>query len=160
MGVDYNIYVGPYIVVHNPLKASTEEYHSCPTENCNNHKIPISDGFCSKCGSKIQRMLRSCQNRIDFDYWNGFGGRLAEAFFEYKPDGCEDYQYLIPNMGNDVGIHIDAKSGESENVIDMETLANDNKRFFDRMKKELRKLSSVFGKNNVTVKWGVLCWQS
>jgi hypothetical protein len=160
MGVDYKVYVGPYIVVHNPPQDSMEEYHSCPNEKCSLHKISVSNGFCPKCGTTIGTLVRPCQKRIEFEWWEEFDGRLSEAFPEYKPDGGDDNQYFIPNMDNDVGIHLDAKYSGSENVINTKTLTSDNKRFIDGKKKEIRKLKKVFGKNNVTVKWGVLCWQS
>lgn len=160
MGVDYNVYAGPYIVVFNPLKDSTEEFYSCPNKKCNNHNKPISDEFCSKCGTKIERMIRPCQERIDFNYFEEFEERFAEAFPEYKPNGCDDYLYLITNMKNDVGVHIDPKYHVSETVFDLKEQIEKLTEFTNRNRKEIRKLKNVFGEKNVQIKWGVLSWQS
>lgn len=158
MGVDYNAYVGPYIKVHNPLKDSVEKYYTCVNPRCKNYKEEISTEYCEKCGKKIRLVERAYQKRIDFNYWDlGFGGAITEAMFENRPD--DDYQFFIPNIG-EIGLHLDVGYKVSINEIDVGKPGMDINNFQLQFKKRIDRIKKVFGKNAVTIQWGVLVWQS
>lgn len=158
MSIDYNTYVGPYIEVYNPEKDSTEEYHSCPNKKCTNHTKDISAGFCSECGSKIERMSRKCKERVDFDTWEEFDDSICEVLCGYKPDGCENFMYLVSNVGK-IGLNLDGRN-PSINEIDCGKPLVEIFDFKSIKKKEIDRLKEVFGTDNVKIKWGVLVWCS
>lgn len=158
MGIDYKAYVGPYIKVYNPLKNSVGKYHTCVNPKCSNHKKEVSSEYCEKCGKKIGLLERDCQERIDFEYWDEFDGIIAEAIPEFKPDEIENYRFFIPNTGK-IGLHLDAKY-VSVNPIDCGKPIMDVNNFQLSFKKQIARIKKVFGKDAVTIEWGVLVWQS
>jgi hypothetical protein len=96
--------------------------------------------------------------RIDFDAYEEFDDKLAEALREYKPEKCEDYQYFIPNQGK-IGLHNDDITTIATEATQM-TIATEYDRLNDKFKKEIARLREVFGDKNVEIKWGVLGWLS
>lgn len=159
MGVDYNAYVGPYIKVYNPFKDCIEKYHSCVNSGCRNHKEEISTEFCSVCGKKTGLLKRNCQKQIHFDFWDEFAGSILEAMSEDRLDENKDYQFFVPNVG-EIGLHLDVGCEVSINEIDVGKPGIDINNFQLTFKKHIRRLNKVFGKNAVTIQWGVLVWQS
>jgi hypothetical protein len=157
MGIDYNVYVGPYIKVYNPLKDSVEKYHSCVNAKCSNHKEEVSSEYCCDCGKKIKLVERSCQIRIDFDSWDECDGDILEAMFGRSPD--EDYQFFIPNTG-EIGLDLNVERETSVNEIDVGKPKMDINNFQLQFKKHINHIKKVFGNTNVSIQWGVLCWQS
>lgn len=160
MSVSFNTFVGPYVEVYSPEKQSTEEYHSCPNKKCVNHTKPISDGYCSKCGTKIERMERACMEKIDFDCYDEFPDySLEEVITTYKPTDCEDYIYFVNGNKHAIGIILDGND-VSVNQIDEKTPQAESELFKNKLNKEITRLQEVFGKDNVKIKWGVLVWCS
>lgn len=160
MSVDYNTFVGPYAEVYNPEKDSTEEYHTCLNPKCVNFEKDISDGFCSKCGARIERTSRPVKERIDFDWFYEFeNDQFCEVSCEYKPKGKEDYMFFATNTKNGTGLHLDGRF-TSAIEVDGDVIESEISRFHKVFSKEIEKLKKVFGKENVKVKWGVLIWCS
>lgn len=158
MSVDYNTYVGPYVKVHNPLKDFIEKYHTCTNKKCRNFEKEISSEYCSECGKKIGLLERLCRKRIDFDECDEFEGRIAEALPEFKPDELKDYQFYIPNIGK-IGLHLDAKY-TSVNPLENQKPLMEVNHFQMSFTKQIARIKKVFGKDAVTIEWGILVWQS
>jgi hypothetical protein len=151
MSVDYNTFVGPYLEVHNPLRNSTEEYHTCSNKKCKNHAKPISDKFCSKCGGKIKLERFPCQNRIEFDI-NVISEDLSEAMIEYNYNGDNMYFYY-----SDYGSSFDGNDCIAKE-IDINDPVKKLYEFQLKFKSEIEQIQNIFGKDNVKVKWGVFVW--
>ena len=108
MGIDYKVYVGPYIEVYNPLKDSTEEYHTCPNKKCEKYKSKIGDKFCSVCGSKIKLVTFPCKESISFDVYEEFEGEpLSQALSESNQKEYREYKFYVPNLKGSPGRSFD-----------------------------------------------------
>ena len=56
MGMYKNTFVGPCIKIKNPTRTTTRGGERCPKGDCKNHKQEsMSEKFCGKCGSKVER---------------------------------------------------------------------------------------------------------
>lgn len=152
MGIDYNTYVGPYLKVKNLPKTSTETYHTCVNKKCDNHKKDLYSQFCSSCGSKVEEMIRSCENTVFVEPTDSF--KLHEITFY----DSENYDYFIPNDGK-LGLWADGRT-ELEIPIKNNTPENELEKFKSRFKKEISILHKEYGENLIEVKWGVLIWCS
>lgn len=157
MGISYSSYVGPYIKAYNPLKDSNETHYTCSNEKCLNFKKDMSSEYCPKCGNKICLAERTCETKIDFDVWQ-ISNRLNEVIIEYKPDGFEDFDFFIPIVSN-LGLHFDCKY-TSVSPIEGAVPGMEINNLKLKFKSEINDIEAVFGKDAVTIEWGVLVWQS
>ena len=92
MSVDYNTYLGPFVLVHNLPKSSFDEYHACDDKKCTNYHEKSSSKFCDCCGGKIKLVKVSENKPMRFDCYDELNERLAKALSEYKPDEYENYE--------------------------------------------------------------------
>ena len=155
MGVSYYTYVGPYVKVYNPEKASKKEYHSCPNHGCSNNKKPMSDAYCSKCGTKIERLTFYIQDRTRFDANSEFAdGTLRDVYSDFDDhnymhfvdDGQRDLLHLLMNINN----------GDFVSDLTDKNPATEVEEFKEIRRKEIARLKEVFGEENVSVRWGVI----
>ncbi len=155
MSIDYSVHVGPYIVVHNPPVETTEEYHSCPTKGCPNHKRHMSEKFCPACGSGIRVVQFPTKAPKDFDVYKEFDSRLCEAFCDGGPEDLKDAMvFLSDEKGHDVVfdptnelVDIDLRAVNMPESLD---------RFQEAFAKEIQRLKEVFGEQAVELRWGVI----
>jgi hypothetical protein len=160
MSVDYTTYVGPYIQVHNPKRATTEEYHTCSNKSCRNHKAKMCEKFCAECGSAIKLVSFPCEASLDFDVYNEFEDKLAEALTEYKPKDLEDFHFFIGNKKGSPGISFDPKTDCYVRELPQLNIEKETGVFSTMFKKEIARLKEFFGADAVQIKWGVLDWAS
>lgn len=157
MGVSYYIYVGPYILVHNPPQPDKEEYHSCSNKKCKQHGQPLHAKFCSECGKEIKLLSFPNTKRVDlYDTITDLDDTLSEACTEYPPDNYEDHNFLIPNKkGN--GEHFRAYDTTVIN-LDPDAVSEQCHKFSHDYDKELRVLRNLFGEKNVMLDFGVIAY--
>lgn len=161
MGVDYNCYVGPYIQVHNPPVASTEEYHTCPNDLCRNHKRRLSQKFCELCGDEIKLVAFPCQAPKDFDLYGECNEKLYEAMTEYGKSGdLKDEMIILSNVRGTPGFRFDPEESYFAKELTAASSAEQIAEFSRIFAPELDKIIATFGADNVKVKWGVLAWAS
>jgi len=154
MSVSYNTYIGPYIEVHNPPRDIKHTYYSCVNNLCNNYKKPNSDAFCSKCGGTICKFTIPIKASIKFDIAEEFNDRLAEINLEYPSP--ELFHYYISNkngIGAGITIGYDTVTPIYEKMIFNKTQEMEKK-----FANEITRLREVFGKDKVSIKWGVICY--
>ncbi len=152
MSVSYNVFVGPYIKVRDIEIDRIEEYHTCLSTGCRNHKKEMSCGFCPKCGGRIERISRVVKGKIDFDYYDELGGNFNEVF-EYEK---RDFKIFTSDIGNDIGFDGDFKEIPIGNITPATEITN----LYEKYNKEVARIKEVFGDENVQVLWGVVTWVS
>lgn len=160
MGVDYNVYVGPYIEYR--VQIITTLISPCTQEDCPKSQDP----YCPQCGmsaEKQSKMLTVKREEPEIYFWEE---PFNERFYNprsHSPLGAEEdemktYQAL-PNIGN-WGDNIDPKY--EEDIIEMQNLDIQEivSRFEYEFEKELNILKEMCGIENVEVKYGVLVYMS
>lgn len=162
MGIDYYVHLGPYIKVHNPKRKTTETLKTCSNQSCEKHKQRNwgDDKFCKECGKEIRDLTFPCMAPLDFDVYEEFNDRLKEAMTEYKPKKYQDYQYFIGNVKGTPSKDIKVKGNDSEFELSAHSVVSDYEKFVQMYDKEISRLSEIFGRNNVTIMFGVLNWAS
>lgn len=158
MGVSYNVYLGPYIQVHNPKQDHKKSVRCCPEPACDNNGIPITAKFCSICGSKIIDCKVPVRERLEFYAYEETKDRLYELSSEYPPDGKEDYIFFTSNVGK-IGRHFSAYDTHLE-ALNETVLTSEVQQFKQKFDKDIERLNEVFGKDAVQILWGVIAYAS
>jgi len=154
MSISYNLYIGPYIQVHNPPKPSFEELYACPNSKCSKYQSGTDNKFCFQCGTPVSLLKVPSKEKIYFDCYEECNERLRNVFSEYSPDGMKDYSFFIPNSSK-VGNHLDACD---VTVVEKyaEAIMEEVKQLETKFSKDIKKIQKVFGNEAVTIRWGIL----
>ena len=156
MGIDYNVYVGPFIECIPTKVMRTEEHPGCPKCNRETH-----GKFCSKCGTPIGILTKQVEDYL-VDY-----GDCEQAFLDagleeddlYTIDHDKPSVILVANSKG-FGHSIDPKY-EFGLLIDEEIDAVAEKTKLSEMyAKHIEILKSLYGEDNVSVRWGIISYTS
>ena len=158
MGVDYTIYIGPYIQIHNPPRPYDNSYPCCVNEDCEKWTLQSTAKFCSQCGKPIGERKVKCKRPICVDLYEMSHDRLCQAFSEYRPEGYEEYLFIIPNIKTDFSISFNPVGKQS--IIDLRSIdaIQGVCSFSQVFSKELEAISKIFGPDAVAIKHGILNW--
>lgn len=158
MGVDYHVYVGPYIEVRNPPKSSFLEYYGCPNNKCKDFNKHINAKFCPQCGKQIELLTVPTQKPMEFDCYEEFDDRLSEVRMDDRVKGKEDCEFYLPNQGK-TGKHFSAYDRQILSY-DAAIIALENESIETKFAKDIKRLREVFGKDAVTIQWGIIAYAS
>lgn len=167
MSVDYHVYFGPYLVLSNPTKTIIEPERACPNDKCEKFKRQAYDKelkFCPTCGEKITSVGVE-KKRPSHSEWlicENLRGALTPAFGDSQhPDSLKEKMVLIPNrkfgierncwlsLYNDSPMELNIQPNQSSE----ECYA-----FTTTFSKEIEYLTSLFGKNAIALRWGMLMY--
>lgn len=160
MGVDYNVYVGPFLEVHNPPRQDKEERNCCSNPHCSKHKRETGDKFCSECGREIGTVSVAVEKPLWFNSYEETDERIAPACHHYGgfSGDKKDYNFFIPNLLG-YGRHFDAESMELLEITP-ETITDQTQRFTNDFAADFRKMADFFGSDSMKIKWGVMLYAS
>lgn len=158
MGIDYHVYVGPYIEVHNPPKAAVEQYHACPSMGCKQHMKRSNDKYCPQCGTTIDLVKKNIMEPIRFDVMGETNERLVSVCRNQFVGEKEHFLWIVPNQGG-LGKHFYAYEPEvlSLNETDIALALRDLKEAFLT---DITKLKKTFGNEAVNIRWGIIAYAS
>jgi len=169
MGVDYNVYLGPYLKCQNPDVDKQVTKLTCPNTSCAKHmQWRGHDPFCAKCGSQIvdvtttQHKPRVC------------GSSLLEELNEvfYAPGTCyaqypfEDHvDVWIPNtkpktIFGSRQASFDARYDTGMTRVCPSLIEDETDAFKRVFVKELTKMCEAYGADCVSIHWGLLSYAS
>ena len=159
MSCNYQVYLGPYIQVHNPIRTGKKTIKTCSNKGCSKHRTESSDAFCPKCGSPVNDVSIPCKERTEFDVYTEFKGK--EPLWKVNAEGLErssDYGFYTSNMkhgpgqrlSNDAEI-IPLTAEDVQKQIDTITIFHGN---------EISRLKKIFGNDSVQIKWGAIAYWS
>ena len=170
MGIDYNVYVGPYIIADIFPQEVTKQKKSCPNEECKKYKQWASNGFCSSCGSKVQLVSYPEMDNVPLN-WKLTEERTdqeADEFNNYLNcmNACEDdsFDCYIPNQRlkgvPDRKTYVDPRYESVFQELDADVIEKEKEALKATFEKQIAMLESWHGKENVHIKWGFLSWTS
>lgn len=165
MGLDYSVYLGPYLEATLVEKTVTRHKRHCTNKECLRYEKTIYEAFCPKCGTKIEDIPFEttdwcAANEDDYD----------DDFFHYEiidylsgvPLEDEPFNVLVANQkidGIDRDLSFDPRS-ESPDFEDFngEIIEAEKSAFTKTFAPQIKKLEGFFGKENLQLKWGQLSW--
>lgn len=157
MSVHYHVFLGPYLEVHNPIKATTVKKRSCPNEQCFNNGELVQANFCPKCGTKVLHIEVAARGRKAFNAYDELDGeRLIELRFEDMPKECKDFMYFHSNLTKCAG----RTFCDSTEIVPMDenTPNAEKERFARDFAKEIARIKEVFGESAIKIKWGAIAY--
>lgn len=158
MGIDYNVYMGPYIECVPTKGARTEEYYGCP--KCQGR---TGDGnFCHSCGTRMGMLTKQVVSNLvnNGDRITAFesAGLDIDSLSEIYAD--QPNEWFTGNSRKAPGRGIDPKH-EFGLVLDEEIdAASEKQRLSEMYAQHIEVLKSLYGEDKVAVKWGVISYTS
>ena len=158
MGVDSNIYIGPYVKCKNRLVSGQVENEGCP--KC----LKPSGAFCSDCGTakgKYHRMEKQWKINLD-DLEEKTNETLCALNSSCYSQFGKAIDVFIPNMkikGINRHTSLDGRLGEDEIVpIGTDTVAHEIELFKRTCADALEMLEEAYG--SYKIEWGVILYFS
>ena len=152
MGVDHNVYAGPFALCQNEQQEKVGTKLSCTNSGCSNYGKTLHDKFCPNCGFPVgdfdityttERVdsydladvmcLMCCVGGLYGDVW--VSNDISDDFYDF---GHEHFVKCL--MGEEVSKAID--DFKKKHISDLEML------------------KEAYGEDNVKIKWGVVGWMS
>ena len=165
MGIDYNVYIGPYIKCVNSRADITEQWPGCP--RC---KYDFSGKFCTRCGTEKGTFEKTTNRAVvdEEDVMNAFSAAGMEFYDELchldidaeeDDEEAEDADHYTSNQQDGPGVSFDPKSDYGI-IADHVDAAADKTAMEEHCGKHLAILRQVYGEDKVTVEWGVISYTS
>ena len=159
MGVDTRLAVGPFIRCKSELINDTKIRLECP----NGHSIIMAYSYCPQCGSELvdkyipssrvkhnpQDIIRVLNETLYVAGHNNWGSNKTEHTYAPNKQYKTNYHSLI-----DLGSLEDQEAGAwniTPDLIKEETLE-----FMKVFEKEIAQLMEIYGKDNVSIEWGIV----
>lgn len=162
MGIDYGLYVGPYVECKVQKVAVTKRRRACVNPNCDNHKRSVhSSAFCHLCGSRIDLVeYTEMEHAVSqWDLQEQIMERLSSVSGdEYWRRSREDDVHLWkPNV--DTGgreYHLEAQEDFALHEITPDLVRDEVARFEAQFAPELTVFRERYGAGAVRVAWGII----
>lgn len=155
MSVDHNLYVGPYAVCQNSEITGARSIALCSKKSCKNYKQELTSHFCPDCGSEVN------ESRIPVAIRSVNTQNLDVKSRLYSPDDIDSGDLTdiwLPNVKYDVARRdIDHLNGAVPLSVDH--LAEVDL-FIKAFRPELAALETAYGKESVSVQWGIVGYYS
>lgn len=162
MGVDYNLFIGPYIkagITSNLVTKTAKLQKFCAVCHQSDRK-PLTEKFCNQCGLELVERKVGEAVTVDRFYSYDQTPPCDDLIIDVNVDDNKN-QYFIAN-GNDMGgLYLDPKTDLGV-VADKPDVDADIKKFTEKegMPVVLEMLRKHFGAENIEIKWGVILWCS
>jgi hypothetical protein len=171
MGIDYSVYVGPYVKCTNPLVEVESSIRTCTNPVCKTYKNQIWDltaKYCRECGSPIgETAIKKSNTKVNASelYEHGVKEQLhmagRESGWEELKRKDAEIDIWIANVKRpeaDCGINFDPKSDRKYIDLTHHSKIDSIEQFTDAFYKEITQLREAYGSDNVEVKWGIFNW--
>lgn len=157
MGLSYTLYVGAYLVCKNSKVKHTTDYTSCPNKLCLQHKTELQTAFCATCGSKVDLLTRfTFSDKVKTrDVVDAIKERLVEVSQKLNRDASPDL--WVSNLSNcNSNVSYDTHYSSFVSEFTEEEIKSNLENFKTFFAKDIVKIEEAYGKENVTLKWGVV----
>jgi hypothetical protein len=163
MGVDYSVYLGPYIVAKNSREEVTKTRRSCTNANCKEATKQVYDAekkFCPTCGTAIGDVAYTTTAPKVGAWEIAEEQDLCVVPTEYMKDVDKGTNMYIPNVtGVKRKFSCDARKERIAEVTP-ELIADELAAFTVFYEKGIAALHAAYGQTNVTIHWGLIQYGS
>jgi len=159
MGIDVDIYVGPFVVCKTVLKKVFVEIMSCSNKSCGNYGREIirdTVKFCESCGSEIQKASKQVESEgVD---WEEIDGLVDATLTVCLPDGDKYSHIWYPNIEiKGIGREVSLELYQSEYVsLSSMGVGRELALFEKQFSHEIAILVDEYGSENVDTGWGLV----
>jgi len=166
MGIDYNVYVGPYALCQNELVDKETTRLSCPNKDCcrYNRRPLDKQKFCTQCGTKISEIPTTIK-QLRVKSWEMFDDLQEHLWllgddFKDTPEHSEIWRSNMKGIGK----RFDPKYDEYVRPLgvcdpEMDEL-QEIAAFEEQAAESLKQLREAYGEDNVKITWGIIGWMS
>ena len=159
MGIDYNVYLGAYILAEYKIETVAEEMNSCT--RCLRPYDDRDEKFCPRCGADIVRSRTSRKESVDrCSLQEEFDELLRCIDAEGVMEGIEPNQDVwIPNIT--IGKREKYFDPHQEQVlqdISVHDIVTDFAEFNEKFSYEIAKIINAY--ERATCLWGLIVWMS
>jgi len=154
MGSRFQVYAGPYLRCLNPTVSASKHVRTCPNAHCELHG-PWADHhrhFCGNCGTQFSLVpVPTKQQTVDsWSLYDTLKERLRPANTEYLEPGIDLWAL---NKTSDFGrnLYLSDDTGEHPVNPDRELAV-----FKAGYSQEIAAVVAAYGRDNVTVLWGLI----
>lgn len=162
MGIDLTTHVGPYFCCKPTRGTATNDRRSCTNGDCAEHKRPVHDKqvkFCTRCGAEVSTYTYTEERNLQH------GGQVAceelSDAVQFVRSEHTDCHIFVPNARRDEPRSSMSVSNKHEtayiDLSDPETINREKRWLVSKFAKEHERLEELYGRDNVTVCWGVIC---
>ena len=168
MSIDTTIFLGPFLVCSTFPVEKSELVKTCPSEDCRNPTElywQTDAKFCPICGSEIaERAISKSAANVDT-----YEARMAIKEALYNVPGDSFYSWAkknntevwLPNITNpDCQRKFSFDPGREDyppmTPVSSEMMAVEMMQFSSFFYKEIEYLRSLYGEDNVTIRWGLI----
>lgn len=151
MGVDYNVYVGPYIRLQNAKVNKTFSVRGC--KKCKTYVSNDDVNFCAKCGAPLENYNKKVE--VDLFGWE-LTEQLDDNFYFSNPEDARDI--LIPN-NDEFGTNIDVKCETKTIPLDEDFIKGSILEFKNQYEDELKTLDEL-APDQYEIEFGVVAYHS
>lgn len=153
MGLDYSLYLGPYVVCDGQPKTTVVvKRKACNKKRCKEFKRSTTSKFCSQCGSKIENAEFEEQYDKDIAY-ELLNEKLTQAGRSTSAPFDKHVYYPNVKFSDNREYRIDHQIA-SLTSISPDDIQKETNQFIEFFKKELDILRQEY--NSIEVKWGFL----
>lgn len=164
MSVSLHQILGPYMEIKSVLVNYLQEYPSCSNKSCKDHKKNLSGSFCPTCGNVVR--LQSFPNKKR-PTWNDVINNVKDVNIEddltLTPSsyGSKEKYILIPNKKFlDRDIRVDGSYNDIGVEINPNIIGEEKAMFIVTFQIAIDSAISIFGKENIKIKWGLVGYWS
>lgn len=153
-----NFNLGPYIECKNKKAAFSKIIRSCPNKECETHgEVVYSHNFCFNCGSKITSVeIDVSEPMLDV---HQILDEIKDVFTILYRDEEKQIDVLGPNIdGYSYDLDEDMAYDGSSFEITLAEIQIRMSKFKQNFSKEIEKVESFYGKDNVSSKFGIVAF--
>lgn len=161
MGIDYGIYVGPYVTCLVTVVEVTRTRRACANRSCPNHQREMRDAYCALCGSPV-RPVEYTEAKQSVDTWVlsvAINETLTTASGDaYRKWSREHNAHLwkVTVSTGERSYHLESPEDFAFFEITPEQIVAEMVAFREQFAAELTLFRKHYGAAMVYVRWGVI----
>ena len=168
MGIDNNIYLGPYLKVKRVDKEISKEVITCSNIECIHYdeEFFIQDNFCKRCGSPIKERIKTSLVKAGFMRWINSSNDdenisyLNDVVFNHAASKSK-VEIVMSNKNTINGreLHFDETYDSDVDAMKVDKL-EERITFTREHQKAIDSMKEYFGGENISMHWGMVIYQS
>lgn len=161
MSIDYTYVVGPLLVINLTPRTVSDEIVCCPNKQCEKYWKQTDDNFCPKCGEEVmlhefeREKMVGCHDFVN-SLWNedinlDREDECLNLFMNPEYAGTKDIAIVVSNITAH-NYHVEMDDFRLLKDMDVE---GKMEKFKDDNEDYLEEIRQFFGKENVSIEFGI-----
>jgi len=162
MGLSYSLYIGPYIQCTEIATPYEINKRACWNRQCSQAEQSVWDNeklFCSKCGNAIENKKISKVGNQCREAWEDMVTEYKEHLYPVNSPQKSNHIIMVPNIQMKTisrSLAFNTRSDSINVEVTPQSITDELKNFKTEMNSEIAIVEKYWGKENVTIKWGII----